>query len=216
MLKAVIMDFDGVILDTETVWYTIFKDWLQEKYGYNLSIPTFLTCVGSDDDLLFAKLAAEEAIYIDEKQFKAETTKMFVERSKNLPEMAGVTEFVKLVKESGLKLALATSSQKKKPYFHLTRLGLLDYFDVIVTAEQVTNIKPAPDLFLEALKQLAVKPAEAVIIEDSNNGLIAGNRAGIPVIIVPNQITIHSEFKGSLLVAECLQDIDFTKYSVKG
>ena len=126
MLKALVFDFDGVIVDTETQWYYIYRDWLKKVYHYDLSIQDYLVCVGSSSERLFAflkqKLGTDEDIREFEKQAMAE----FIERTRTLPAMEGVTELVTAAKKKGLRLAIATSATRKKPQVHLERLQLLD------------------------------------------------------------------------------------------
>ncbi|ECL7818144.1 TPA: HAD family hydrolase [Listeria innocua] len=215
MLKAVVMDFDGIVIDTEVVWYEIFKDWFKTKQHYDLSIEEFLQCVGSNVDDLFRELNETQQMDINRQAFEAETQATFIENSKSLPAKEGVESFIRGLKEHGLKLALATSSQRPKPLYHLERLGLLEYFDAIITAEDVTRIKPEPDLFLEALRALNVKPSEALIVEDSRNGLLAGNSAGVNVLVIPNEVTKHSDLTPNYMERESLADVDLTEIIAK-
>lgn len=196
MLKAVIMDFDGVIIDTEVVWYQIFAKWFQKNKGYELQIQEFLTCVGSNADDLFDNLEEKKNIVVNRVRFAEETTSLFMEQSAWLTPKEGVVDFIKTVKRKGLKLALATSATRIKPQKHLTRLGLIDYFDELVTAEDVTRIKPYPDLFLTAAQKLDTMPGQILVIEDSLNGLEAGLSASMHVLIVPNAVTKYSDFTG--------------------
>ncbi|EAD0598855.1 HAD family phosphatase [Listeria monocytogenes] len=211
MLKAIVMDFDGIVIDTEVVWYEIFKEWFKTKQNYDLSIEEFLQCVGSNVDDLFRELNRTEQMDINRQDFEAETQATFIENSKSLPAKEGVESFIRELKERGLKLALATSSQRPKPLYHLERLGLLGYFDAIITAEDVTRIKPEPDLFLEALRALDVKPSETLIVEDSRNGLLAGNSAGVHVLVIPNEVTKHSDLTPNYLERESLAEVDLTE-----
>lgn len=208
MLKAVIMDFDGVIVDTEVVWFNIFHAWFKEKWNYDLTIEEFLVCVGAHPEELFNKLEKEYDIIIDRNQFVEETNQKFLDESKDLPLKEGVLEFLQSLKNEKVLLALATSASRKKPLYHLTRLGILDYFDVIVTSEDVERIKPNPDLFNKAIEKLDVKKEEAVIIEDSVNGLIAGNRADIQTIVCTNDVTKHSKFEKYMMKVDSLKEID--------
>lgn len=105
-------------------------------------------------------------------------------------------------------MSLATSSKIEKPLFHLKRLKLLKYFDYIVTADLVENIKPEPDLFLKAIELANVEKKNAIIIEDSKNGLIAGMRAGIDVIICPNRLTRFEDFTGCVDIVKSLEEIE--------
>lgn len=208
MLKAVIMDFDGVIIDTEVVWYEIYKGWFKEHYGYDLSVTEFLICVGSSAKDFFLQMKEQNNIVVDEELFAKNTMNRFIAESDALPIKSGVRNFITEVKSRGLKLALATSSAGKKPIKHLKRLGLLDYFDEIITAEDVERIKPFPDLFLKAVERLNIEPSEAIIVEDSANGLKAGLKADINVIVVPNEVTKHSAFDDCYRIAERLDEVN--------
>lgn len=211
MLKAVIMDFDGVIIDTEVVWYEIYKDWFKKNKDYQLSVQEFLTCVGSQEEELFWKLEKEQKIVVDRGKFKEDVTQGFIEQSNKLPPKEGVVQFIQAIKCEGLKLALATSATRKKPVSHLNRLGLMEYFDIIVTAEDVKRIKPFPDLFQEAARRLAITPVEALVVEDSENGLRAGINAHMKVLVVPNEVTKASDFCGYYKQVESLSAVDISK-----
>ncbi|QGH36227.1 HAD-IA family hydrolase [Gracilibacillus salitolerans] len=192
MLKAIIMDFDGVIIDTEVIWYDIFAEWFMKNKNYHLSMNEFLQCVGADTDTLIEILEERSNLSIEREKFLNDTNKIFIERSERLPAKDGVVRVIESIKNAGLTLTLATSSSRPKPIKHLTRLGLIDYFDAIVTADDVSSIKPSPDLFLKALEKANVHSEEAVIIEDSENGLLAASKANVKAIWVPNDITKHS------------------------
>ncbi|MFD2211516.1 HAD family hydrolase [Virgibacillus halophilus] len=206
MLKAVIMDFDGVVIDTEEVWYDVYAQWLKREKEYDLKIEEFLLCVGSNYKSLFHALE-EKGIYINHDKFFEDTMEIFLDRSDKLPAKEGTIDFIKEIKNHGLKLSLATSAKKQKPIKHLTRLGLIDYFDCLITADDVERIKPFPDLFQKAITELKVDNASAVVIEDSNNGLIAANRAGIKTIVVPNKITQYSDFDPYYKKADSLKEV---------
>ena len=195
MLKAVIMDFDGLIIDTEVVWHRIYVDWFNKNKNYDLSIEEFLTCVGSSSENLFRYFEERYNWTIDRKQFFKDTQSQFIKQCETLPAKEGVITFIQSVKNAGLKLSLATSATRLKSVSQLTRLNLLDDFDLIVTSEDVKRIKPYPDLFLKTIEKLGVKKDEAIIIEDSLNGLIAGQNAGINVLLIPNEVTKHSCFE---------------------
>ena len=208
MLKALIFDFDGVIVDTETQWYEIYRDWLKEEYDYDLDIRDYLVCVGSNSQRLFAFLWEAIGPEVDGEAFERSATEEFIRRSSVLPPMEGVTELIKEAKRRGMKLAIATSATRKKPEAHLKRLGLLEYFDAFSTAELCKNIKPAPDIVLKAAELLGVTPAECLAVEDSGNGLTSANRAGMRCLLVPNQITRHCEFEPCYKRVESLADVN--------
>ncbi|WP_042146593.1 HAD family phosphatase [Paucisalibacillus sp. EB02] len=210
MLKAVIMDFDGVVIDSEAIWHDLYVEWFKTNHNYNLTVEEFLLCVGSNYESLFSKLEEKMDISIDREKFLEDTMELFIEKSDNLPAKEGVVDFIKSVKEKGLGLSLATSSVRAKPVKHLTRLGLIDYFDYLVTADDVERIKPFPDLYLKAIDNLKVDKEEAVVIEDSQNGLIAANRAGVKTIIVPNEETKYSNFESYYKKVVSLREVQIS------
>lgn len=211
MLKAVIMDFDGVIIDTELAWHQITTDWFKKNHNYDLPILEFLKCVGSTDKQLFDFLEQERGIFVDRDKFREDNHPLVLEKTKNIQAKDGVTDFIANIKNVGLKLALATSNNLSHAQGHLERLGLIDNFDYIVTKDHVANVKPYPDLFLLALEKLDVKQEEAIIIEDSVNGLKAGIAAGIRVINVPNEVTKYLDFTGCHALVKNILDIDLSK-----
>ena len=210
MLKTIIMDFDGLIVDTENVWYHIFREWFRKNKSYDLSVTEFLKCVGSNSEDLFRELDGK-GVHVDRGQFSRDTTEEFIETSSILPAKDGVEAFLRQSKENGLSVVLATSSGKKKPSVHLNRLGLMKYFDCLVTAEDVEHIKPAPDLFLKAAERTKAGVQECLVVEDSLNGLKAGVNAGMRVLVVPNEVTRHCTFEGEYLMADSLADVDVQK-----
>ena len=91
---------------------------------------------------------------------------------------------------------------------HLKRPGLLEYFDAFSTADICRNVKPAPDLFLKAAEMLGVTPEECLAVEDSGNGLISANRAGMPCLLVPNQLTRYCDFEPCYRRTTSLEEAD--------
>ena len=207
MLKTIIMDFDGLIVDTEVVWYHIYVEWFRREKGYDLSVQEFLTCVGSNSEDLFRKLDAK-GVTVDRDAFAKDTFAQFIEQSSRLPAKPGVEDFLKQAHANGLSVALATSSSRKKPTVHLERLGLLPYFDLLVTAEDVERIKPHPDLFLKAAEKLSCTPEECLVVEDSLNGLLAGLNAHMRVLVVPNDVTKYCQFDGQYRLCNSLADVN--------
>jgi HAD superfamily hydrolase (TIGR01509 family) len=103
--------------------------------------------------------------------------------------MAGVREYVADAKRQGLRLAVASSSSRAWVLGHLERLGLRAQWDAVRTREDVARTKPAPDLYLAAVKALGVAPHETVAFEDSMNGIAAAKDAGLLCVAVPNGLT---------------------------
>lgn len=210
MLKTIIMDFDGLIVDTEVVWYQIYVEWFRKNKNYEMSVQEFLICVGSEAEELFKSLDSR-GIHVDREIFARDTQQRFIEESTKLPAKPGVEDFLRTAKKQGIVIALATSSTRKKPETHLNRLNLMKYFDLLVTAEDVQRIKPAPDLFLKTAEKAGCTVEECLVIEDSLNGLNAGLNANMRVLVVPNDVTKYCDFQGEYLMVNSLEDVDVEK-----
>ena len=121
--------------------------------------------------------------------------------------MPGVLGLLTEARERGIKLAVASSSPENWVSGHLSRLELADHFDIIVTADDVEKTKPDPALFFMAAAKLGIQPGEAIVLEDSQNGVNGAKRAGMFVVAVPNPITVKSDLSQADLLIESLAGI---------
>lgn len=196
MLKALLIDFDGLVIDSESVWYDLYHEVLLRDYDYDLSIKDFLVCVGASSFELFEFLSQNISEEVDIEKLKEETTKKFIEESKEIEIMPGVREIIEQAKKLGLKTCIASSASRPKPEYHLTRFELINQIDEMSTGDLSERLKPAPDIYIKATELLNLEPSECLALEDSKNGLISATAAGIKCIIIPNRITELSEFSG--------------------
>lgn len=190
-MRALIFDFDGLILDTEL---PDFRSWQEvyQSYGVSLPLEMWVTIVGGDDESDFEPHEYLESLTgkpVDREEIWVARRKSYLETLENQPIQSGVSEYLTAAKQHNLKLAVASSSPENWVIGHLTRLGLLSHFEVVVTADDVEKIKPAPELFLLAAHKLGVDPREAIVFEDSPNGVRAAKRAQMYAVAVPNAIT---------------------------
>ncbi|MFT5413332.1 MAG: putative hydrolase of the HAD superfamily, partial [Verrucomicrobiales bacterium] len=121
--------------------------------------------------------------------------------------LPGVLELLDVAAEEGIACAVASSSSQSWVGGWLAKLGLENRFRVVRTRDDVERIKPHPDLFLAAAEALEVLPAEAIVFEDSENGLRAAQAAGIRCVAVPNQITAGGDFGDAALRLESLAEV---------
>lgn len=214
MLKALIFDFDGLILDTETPEADVWAD-IYAEYGYEFPLNEWTQIVGGYGASNFD--AAEHLSLLS--QGRLDPASMRVRHrlgsdalTKTRPILPGVLEYIHDAKRLGLKLAIASSSPHSWVDGHTQRLGIFHYFDKVVCRDDVGagRTKPHPDLFLEALNQLQVRKNEAVIFEDSPNGVLAANRAGIFVVAVPNPLTARLKIEGANLTLRSLSDLSLS------
>jgi HAD superfamily hydrolase (TIGR01509 family) len=222
MLKALIFDFDGLILDTETpevlIWQSIYRD-----HGFELPVDEWAKTIGgwgiSDFDAA-EHLSLLSQGRLDTDSLRERHRKASAEIVHASPILPGVMSMIEQAKENGLKVAIGSSSTHSWVDTHLKRLSIFDYFDHIVCQDDVLSgrSKPYPDIFLKALEKLNVKKEEAVVFEDSSNGVLAAQRAGIFVIGIPNQLTAKMGVKGDITVPSLaeLSLNDLNKHVKKG
>ena len=208
-IKAVIFDFDGTIIDTETIWFEVYRELLQDKFNLELPLEEFAKCIGTTDEGFFQYLEAQTGTKIDVNEIKQLAHVRFLDKKGVLEVREGVVEKLEEAKELGYRIGLASSSSREWVEGFLRQFELWDYFTVIKTSEDVVKVKPDPALYLKALEALQVEPQEALAIEDSLNGAIAAIEAGIKCIVIPNQVTAFLTFHKETIRSESFADFNF-------
>jgi HAD superfamily hydrolase (TIGR01509 family) len=204
MIQAVIFDFDGLILDTET---PIFETWQEvyQAYGDRLTIEEWSQIIGGND-VPFNPLERLPA-YADREAIAIQQRCREQEMISRQPVMPGVTGYLKDARALGLKIGLASSSPCDWVVGHLSRLGLIEYFDCILASDDVSRTKPDPELYLAITAALEVDPAQAFALEDSPNGIRAAREAGLFCVAVPNNLTRQMDTTQASLHLEALTDL---------
>ncbi|MED0702677.1 MULTISPECIES: HAD family hydrolase [Aeribacillus] len=194
LIKAIIFDFDGLIIDTETPWFEAYKETLG-YYNVDLPLEHYVKSVGSDNTVLyeFFKQQLGESCNIEEIDAKAES--IYKEKMKAPQAREGVKDYLQEANDLGYKIAIASSSTREWVTHYLDELGVLNYFNTIITQDDVEKVKPAPDLYLKAVDALNISSNEALAFEDSLNGLQAALAAGLKCVIVPNPVTESLPFE---------------------
>ena len=197
MIRALIFDFDGLILDTEG---PIYQSWAEVYAAHRVDLPfeLWVKTVGSSNDAFHPQFHLEERIG---SKLPQDVIDRRIERRVELvlaqPLLAGVADHVASAAAMGLKLGVASSSSREWVSGHLERLGLLAPFQCLRCRDDVEHVKPEPDLYLAVLDCLGVKADEAVAIEDSPNGIMAAKRAGLRCVAVPNPLTVGLDLSGA-------------------
>lgn len=206
MIKAVIFDFDGTIIDTETAWYKVFKD-AYEKYGVDLSLTTYSQCLGTSLQTFnpYTHLSTHHAIPIDLDEFRAMILQNYEKLIEQESMRPGILNLLQEAKAAGLKIGIASSSHRDWIDKFVEKLNIGDYFECYCTADTVSNVKPDPELYLQALEQLGVKSNEAIAIEDSPNGARAAVAAGLHTVVIKNTLTKQLPFSHGHYTIESLE-----------
>ena len=207
-VRAFLFDFDGLILDTETASRAGWA-WLYREHGYELPPEKWALMVGTVDgwDPMghLETLVGEplEAEALNERRYAHELSLLEAEELR-----PGIAEYLAAAELHGLKRAIVSSASRRWIDLHLARLERAIGWDAIVTADHdAERAKPRPTLYLEALDLLGVAPDEAVVFEDSPNGIRAAKAAGIFVVGIPNTVTRELGLDEADLVVESLADL---------
>jgi len=208
-IRALVFDFDGLILDTETPEYQAWQE-IYNELGCELPIETWGQIVGGNGSSAFDPvdyLEAQVGRKLDREGLIARRRARDHEIIAASPVLPGVMDTLTDARRVGLRLAIASSSPHSWVDTHLTRLGLFDHFDAIICVDDVGIAKPDPSLFLRSAKTLGVARDEAIIFEDSPNGVLAAKHAGIFCVAVPNPITRLLVFEPPDMLLNSLADM---------
>lgn len=207
-LLAIIFDFDGVIIDSETPEFHTWKQ-ICSRYGVDIPLEVWEKGMGSSleafDPLVYLETSLGQPI--DRVGLKAEQECMLWEHLNKQSILPGIEDYMYSAHRLGIQLAIASSSPLDWVGGHLTRLGLYDHFTVICTKDDVKQVKPDPALFLLALEKLGVEPHEAAVVEDSPNGLQAAMQAGIFRIAVPTTLSCQLDLSNANLILNSLAEL---------
>jgi len=189
MIKALIFDFDGLILDTELpeyqAWQVVF-----ESFGCVLPLAEWAAEIGTIGVFdTYAYLESQLGRPVDRAAVRARHRAHFAELMQGQSLLPGVERYIRDAKARGLRIGIASSSSRGWVVGYLERFGLDASFDCLRCFDDVERVKPAPDLYLAALQALGALPHEAIALEDSPNGALAAARAGIFCVAVPNPLT---------------------------
>jgi HAD superfamily hydrolase (TIGR01509 family) len=204
MTRALLFDFDGLILDTETPLIDAYAA-VHARHGGALDRALFLRSVGHAEYAFdpwhgFSPHSDRAALEIERRACKEELLL-------RQPVLPGVLALLDAARAAGLRLGLASNSPHEWVDPHLTRLGLMAHFEFIACREDARSPKPEPDLYRLVLNQLGVRSHEAIAFEDSHAGSLAAKRAHLWVVAVPNEATAHHDFSHVDLLLESLANV---------
>jgi HAD superfamily hydrolase (TIGR01509 family) len=208
MIKALIFDFDGLIIETESchfqAWQEVFR-----SYGFEIDFAKWSVNIGSNEEPYYppAQLEALVGKPIDQKAIAAAHAERVLALAQTRPVLPGIRACIHNAKTMGLKLGVASSSDRTWVHGHLQRLGLFDAFDCIRTGDQVRITKPDPEVYVTAMECLGIGKLEGVAFEDSANGILAAKRAGLYCVAIPNPLTVTLDLSLADLRLDSLADL---------
>ena len=197
-IKAVLFDMDGTLIDTEKYFRIAWPE-AAARFGYRMTDEQALKLRSLGQPFqpeYLRSLFGQDYKAAEVKAVRKEIMEEYLKdglRAKN-----GAEDCLKRLKEHGILLAVATSSDMERTSRYLTKVGLISYFDRLISATQVASGKPAPDIYQYACRELGLMPSECAAVEDAPNGIISAYRAGLRVIMVPDQDQPDAEIRSML------------------
>lgn len=187
MIKAVIFDLDGLLIDSEIISYKIYKEILQQ-FGHNFSIEEYVQNFSGKTEVknitnLIDTYSLPWTVEEGLNNFSKIENK-FIAQGIDLKE--GAKELLGYLKDNNFKIAIASSSTRDRALTILKQHNIIGYFDEFVFGNEVEKGKPNPDIFLKACEKLSEKPEECLVLEDSEAGIQSAYSANIPVICIPD------------------------------
>lgn len=206
MIKAVIFDMDGTMVDTENLWQDVnYK--LAKLYGVKMDERIRAQMMGKNDKGSLGAFKEYFHLPTPLDEIKAVRRKMIVHDISMVKTTTGLFELLDLLEKLEIKKAVATSAFREFADKILDKFELKERFTTIVTADDVKEGKPHPDIFLEAAKRLQVSSENALVIEDAQNGVEAAYNAKMKVIAIPHEYSINHDFSKATMVVKSFNDI---------
>jgi HAD superfamily hydrolase (TIGR01509 family) len=215
MIRALVFDFDGLILDTEVPIYRAWAE-IYEEHGQQLELELWQNVIGRGPGY-FDPLAALErrlGYPLDREAIQARRRRRELELVERLTVQPGVREWHAQARSMGARVGVASSSSRAWVTRHLQRLGL-NQWDCIRCRDDVTQAKPAPDVYLSVLECLGLRPEEALAVEDSAAGVAAAKTAGMHCVAVPSALTTGHDLRRADLVLRSLTERSFAEVAAE-
>lgn len=213
MLKAIIFDMDGVIIDSEPLHTEIAISVLRE-FGGEPTPEEIHEFIGVTNRSMWTTLIARHKLLatVDEMLERQGRYKMTRFEEELLDPIEGIDPLIRRAKGMGLKIALATSSPRYFAEHILKNAGLFDFFDALVTADDITKCKPDPEIYLKAAEALSIDPEDCIAIEDAFLGIQSAKAAGMRVIAYQNPNSGNQDTSQADFVVSSICDIDLVAF----
>ncbi|MEM7272605.1 MAG: HAD family hydrolase [Actinomycetota bacterium] len=213
-IAAVILDFDGTIIDTESSQYETVREEFR-RAGVDFPLADFLATIGRGDHRHWSDVLQDRTgplPNIDE--IRARRLAANHRQVAATPVRPGIADLLDRADRHGLPLGVASSSPSDWVDGHLETRGLRHRFATVATRDHVERAKPWPDVYLLAAERLAVEPGRCLVIEDSGTGIRAAKDAGMWCVAVPNPITAASDLSGADLVLSSLTELPYDRFGL--
>ena len=207
MIKAILFDLDGVLIDSEPLHFEAHKKAL-EKFGVQLSLEDYMNFgVAKGDENLYANVAQKFNVTIDRNEissFKKKIFKEILDAKGSL--ISGVLDVLKKL-DGKCDCAIVSSGSKTSVDHIVDTFGIRKFFKVIVTGDDVERVKPFPEIYLKAIEMIGYEKEACIAIEDSETGIASAKAAGLRCVAIPNKFTMHQDFSKADSVLSSIKEL---------
>ena len=194
MIKLVIFDVDGTLVDSESIYVKAALKNLEVNH-YNIPMSAIMGIIGQNKVAGQKLIESTQDDSFNYDKYLQDFRKIREELLKKEPYKLkkGALNILNYCKENNIKMAIATSTARDKQTKVLTELGIIDYFDYMVFGDEIKNSKPAPDIYLKVFEHYNYDKDEMIIYEDSKNGILSAHNAGIRVVYIKDIVDVEEE-----------------------
>jgi len=211
MIKAVIFDMDGVIVDTEPIYFEVDKDILA-RYGIKITKEDYLQYVGKTGSEFYGDMMRKHNKNTDYNEIRSGRYKQIEEAfAKGLQPANGLLPLLEVIKKKGIKIGVASSSTVERINFVLDLLGISDFFNAIMSGADVKNHKPEPDVYEAIAEKLGFATNDCVAIEDSQSGVLSAKAAGMKCIALLTEFSAAQDVSSADKTVNSLEEINVNK-----
>ena len=215
MLKAVIFDMDGVLVDTEPLSDSHFQKLLKERFNVEVKKEYFQKFRGTTGHHFWPVIIEEFKLNTSPEEIMKLTRPSYLEflRKSNLNAIAGVSELIDSLLKENIKIAVASSASSIRIKTLLEIIKLSDKFEIIISADDIKNSKPHPEIYLAAAKSLGLDPKDCVAIEDAQKGVASAKAAGMKVIAYKDPVHNLQDLTEADLIIKEFSELNTRKLS---
>lgn len=196
MIKGIVFDMDGLMFDTERIAMDGW-DYAASMMGVVIPREIQIKVLGLTEESskqLFEEYLGKDFDFYKAKDLRISYAYSYIEKN-GVPLKKGLIELLDYLKANNYTIAVATSTEKEKAEYLIKKAGVYEYFNAVICGNMIKNGKPEPDIYLKASELIGIHPSECLALEDSINGILSADRAGLKPVMIPDIVQPNEDIK---------------------